>query len=443
MSEEARLTAFIEGCVGGVVVSLERQPRWRKAWYCQVELRGERIPLYIRGDKQLDAEPYPGLGREAGILKILEASGLPVPHVYGVCEDPEAIVMDRVPGERDVSFAASDEQRKAIALQYIEVMAKMHSLDISDFQAMGIELPASSEAIALAYVDANQPLYERTRRGPEPMLEFGLKWLRRNAPKDRNEARFIHGDAGQFLFDNGNLTCIHDFEASHIGDPLADLASLRVRNPTEPLGADLNELLRYYQTLTDRKIDPWALSYHTAGFMMTAVMALAGPMKDPDTPLQAEYLIWDITCRRAMLWAMAECLGVTIQRCQPPLPQASAQDLILRVLEQGMYRLEAGSAGDQREKQSALMLVDWLKNSASYGAELAQRDRAMLEQLLGATPLQGPEGEAQLEAFVHSARPQQDIALLNYFAAQIEARVLIANSLGERLEGYALQRIVL
>lgn len=443
MIEEARLTTFIEGCVGGVVVSLERQPRWRKAWYCQVERDGNLIPLYIRGDKQLDAEPYPGLSREAGILKILQAHGLPVPHVYGVCEDPEAIVMDRVPGERDLSLAASDEQRRAIALEYIEVMAKMHSLDTADFQGMGIELPASSAAIALAYVDANQPLYDRTRRGPEPMLEFCLKWLRHNAPTDRNEARFIHSDAGQFLFHKGSLTCIHDFEASHIGDPLADLASLRVRNPTEPLGADLNDLLRYYQTITGRKIDLWALSYHTAAFMATAVMALAGPIKDPDAPLQGEYLIWDITCRRAMLWAMAECMGVTIPRCQPPQPQASSQDLILRVLEQGIDRLEAVSDGDQREKKSALMLVDWLKNSARYAAELERRDSAMLEQLLGTTPQSGPQGDAQIEDFVLNAGPQQDIALLNYFAAQIEARVLIASSLGERLEGYALQQVVL
>jgi len=443
MSEEARLTTFIEGCVGGKVVSLERQPRWRKAWYCQVERDGGLVPLYIRGDKQLDAEPYPGLGREARILQILEAHGLPVPHVYGVCQDPEAIVMDRVPGERDVSFAASDEERRTIAFQYIDVMAKMHSLDTADFEAMGIALPSGPEALALAYVDANQPLFDRTRRGPEPMLEFVLKWLRRNAPQDRSEARFIHGDAGQFLFDQGNLTCIHDFEASHIGDPLADLASLRVRNPTEPLGADVNELLRHYQAITGRKIDSWALSYHTAAFMVTAVMALAGPMKDPDTPLQGEYLIWDITCKRAMLWAMAECMGVTIQRCQAPPPQGSYQDLIVRVLEQGIHRLEAASAADQREKQSALMLLEWLKNSASFGAELEQRDTAMLEQLLGETPLQGVDREAQLEQFVLKSGPEQDIALLNYFAAQIEAQVLIASSLGERLEGYALPRVEL
>jgi hypothetical protein len=67
IAEEQRLRVQIERLVGGHVVSLERQARWRKAWYATVAQAGEMVPIYVRGDKQLDAEPFPGLGREAAI----------------------------------------------------------------------------------------------------------------------------------------------------------------------------------------------------------------------------------------------------------------------------------------------------------------------------------------------------------------------------------------
>ena len=72
------------------------------------------------------------------------------------------------------------------------------------------------------------------------------------------------------------------------------------------------------------------------------------------------------------------------------------------------------------------------------GAELARRDNERLAALLGSAPPNWRQGEADLEAFVRTAGPDQDLALLHYFAAQVEADVMLARSLGARLEGYAL-----
>src|SRR3546814_3808956 len=60
-----RLARQIERLVGGRVTMLERQPRWRTSWYAEVSRDGRTIPLYIRGDKGIDAETFPGLAREA------------------------------------------------------------------------------------------------------------------------------------------------------------------------------------------------------------------------------------------------------------------------------------------------------------------------------------------------------------------------------------------
>ncbi|MBM7369189.1 phosphotransferase [Gordonia hydrophobica] len=235
---------------------MERQARWRKAWYATVERDGDEIPIYVRGDKQIDAEPFPGLDREAAILTALEAGGIRVPHVYGMSTDPVGIIMDRVPGTRDIAEAVDDAQRESIAEQYIDELAAIHRLDLQPFIDAGITVPDSAEGIALAYVDANEKLYRRTKTGPEPLVEFALRWVRRHVPQGRRRPAFILADTGQFLYVDGKITCVYDLEAAHVGDPLFDLASLRTRAGTEPLGADIAHLVRRYEEATGEAVDP-------------------------------------------------------------------------------------------------------------------------------------------------------------------------------------------
>lgn len=442
--EEVRLTRFIESVVGGTVVALNRQARWRKSWFATVERNGETLPIYVRGDKSLDAEPFPGLRREADILQLLEANGIPAPHVYGYCEDPMAIVMDLASGDRDVSKAASDAERQAVAEQYIAVLATMHSLDPALFAAKGIAVPRTPEDIVLAYIHPNQRLYDRTKRSPEPMIEFALRWLRRNMPQGRNRAAFIHCDAGQFLFEEGRLTAVYDFEASHIGDPLADLAALRLRGGFEPIGADVSHLLRHYATLTGEAIDSYALSYHTAAFALTSVMALAGLLREPDKhTLQMEYLVWDLTTRRATLWAIAECMGITLQTSPSKDIDSSRDGLVIDVLQQVLARLDVQSDFDKFQLQSAQQLSEWLRSLESGASIAGQRDLVRAADILGHKPRNWQEADAELERFVMEAGPDDDAPLLRYFADQLEERIALALPVRHRLEGYALAPVVL
>jgi aminoglycoside phosphotransferase (APT) family kinase protein len=442
--EELRLAPQIERLVGGRIVSLERQPRWRKAWYAVVDRDGVEVPIYIRGDKQIDAEPYPGLDREAAILGLFRANDLPVPRVYGMTENPIGIVMDRVPGTRDVDHAADDAERRSVAEQYIAVLARMHSLDTAPFVAAGMVHPKGPLDTAMSYLDANIILYRRTKRGAQPLVEFALKWMRRNVPMHRDTARVLHGDPGQFLFEAGRLTCIYDFEATHIGDPLADLAALRTRHGTEPLGADPGHLIRHYGALTGRPIDLAALSFHTAAFMLTAVMALAGPLTDPrPQEMQLEYLTWDLMTRRAMLWAMAECRGVTITPLAlTPLPEGRSA-LVSRVLEATINRIEPKTVMGAADKASAAALIGWVRGQAGAGAAHDAADLARAAAILGYSPSNWQATDAALERFVENAGPEHDSILFDYFVAQTEEWVAEALSIQPRLTQYALPRIIL
>ncbi len=123
--------------------------------------------------------------------------------------------MDWLPGTRDVAEAESDEQRASIAEQYVEYLAKAHSLYLAPFEAAGVLVPRTPKGIALAFVDANEVLYRRTKHGAEPLVEWALGWVRRNVLADRTRSAFIFADTGQFLFTGGTITCLYDFD----GDP--------------------------------------------------------------------------------------------------------------------------------------------------------------------------------------------------------------------------------
>src|SRR3546814_8465451 len=99
-------------------------------------------------------------------------------------------------------------------------VARMHSLPVEPFVAVGMHRPETAEDIALVGLHAYLLHYKRTKRKPEPLLEFVIGWLRRNVPTHRNKASFIQFDSGQFLLKDGKMTGLYDFEFSMIGDPM-------------------------------------------------------------------------------------------------------------------------------------------------------------------------------------------------------------------------------
>src|SRR3546814_2015215 len=67
--------------------------------------------------------------------------------------------------------------------------------------------------------------------------------------------------------------------------------------------------------------------------MLSSAMTLAGPLADPGpADMQYEYIIWDILCRRALLWAIAEHMGVTIVPSTPAEPADTRSQIVWQVL---------------------------------------------------------------------------------------------------------------
>ena len=438
---EAKVRAFVEGLGLGRIVRMEQQVRWRPAWFADVEQDGKILPLHLRGDRVGDVAIFPDLKREADVIRILGEQGINVPRIYGYCDDPPCIVMDAIPGSRDMAEADSDAARLAIGQQYMKEIAAMHSVPIEPFVTMGMDLPEGAEGIALVGLNTYLPMYRRTKSRPEPLLEFVIGWLRRNVPTHRTRAAFIQFDSGQFLHQDGQMSGLYDFEFSMIGDPLFDIATVRMRDSAEPLGSDLRVLLKTYEEATGEAIDHDVVDFHTLQFSALGAMQFTGTVGRPvPGDPHATYLMWDLALRRKIMDSLRNITGVVCPPEPPPTGRGGADGAVIAALRDTLGRLEPSSPLQAFEKEAAEQLLEWLSQSDALGDEMRGRDVADIAALLGRPFASWAEATEALDAFVQTVGAEHDEALIRLFVA-MEARRMHMFS-GTSLGGAAVKAVL-
>jgi aminoglycoside phosphotransferase (APT) family kinase protein len=203
--------AWIETNIGPVV-SIERQQRWRAAWYVSVGGGDGDSELYVRGNRAMVGDGM-SVTMEAEILSALNGAGVRVPKIYGYIAEVDAIVMNALPGQANLENAVDDAERTSVMRDYMETLAKVHAIPKSTFASLGFEVPQNAEDVALAYFYRFEKMYRKTKRRPEPVIEFVVRWVRRSFPRQRAEAHFVLGDPGQFMFKDGKITGVLDILA--------------------------------------------------------------------------------------------------------------------------------------------------------------------------------------------------------------------------------------
>ena len=414
--EWQQAASWIEASLGGKVANARPQGRWRTAMFFDLHKDGSTLPLYFRGLR-------PGMGTssaliqlEADILIILERHGLTVPHVHGVCPQPPGIVMDCLPGRPNLATASDEAEREAVLDQYVDALVTMHSIDTAEFEAIGMKPLAGADQLALGDLAVWEGTFRHQKARPEPAIEFALGWLKANKPAKRERCVFLHADAGQFIFDQGQLTALLDFELAYLGDPAADLAGLRTRDISEPLG-DLSRAYRRYETSTGEKIDSAVVDYHTIRFALVTPLATAHVCAKPPPRLNLpQYLGWYLVYTRISLELIAGLEGVTLDAPSIPEPVVSRQAASWQTL----HSILAGLQEEREDKllryelDTATRLVTQLERADQFGHSMDEEDWQERVALLGSEPASWSESEQALEDFVLQAGPERSAEILNY-----------------------------
>ena len=137
--------------------------------------------------------------REARLLRALESTGVRVPRLLVVCDDPTVIgapfyVMERVTGEviTDAIPAGLDnaEQRSRIADELVDALVELHGIDWTRIDLEGFGKPTGYLERQLRRFSG---LWEHNRTRELPQVEEVGRWLASNLPQSP-QATIVHGD---------------------------------------------------------------------------------------------------------------------------------------------------------------------------------------------------------------------------------------------------------
>jgi aminoglycoside phosphotransferase (APT) family kinase protein len=410
-----RLCSWIEAQLGGTVVGCRKQDRWRDSWEVDLSRDGIAVALFARGDRNEEFPPDP-LEFEAAMMSTLGQRGVPVPGIHGICPDPHAIVMERSPGRANLATARDDQERVSVLEELGEIIAKMHQLDVDAFFAAGAFRPSTPAEIALPYFRACEQLYRRHKAEPEPRIEFFIRWVYRNVPPPPERLSFLHGDPGQFLFEDGRVTVMLDFELSCVGDPMMDIAGLRQRSLAEPMG-DIRPLLRRYVTETNATLDPHRISYHSAQWLAASSVLMAAALRHPRTEAgYHEYLSWYVGCMLSALQAVAEHDDFELPApaaAQAPPDSSSRWSPFFTCLAD-KFRPSGGDVHGY-ERIVGASLTQLATNVDRFGAWAEAEYTEDVASMVGTRPRDWRDADALLEAFVLDAGPEHDQRIVEIF----------------------------
>ena len=178
------------------------------------------------------AESAHAIEREYRVMSALAGSGVPVPQMVRMVEDPSVIgtqfyLMERVNGtvSEDSALATLPrEARRRIHLDAAQALAQLHQVDWA--------------AVGLADYGRPNGFYERQVRRwcrqwaaietrADPLIDALADWFSNNIPPE-SPTSIVHGDyrIGNLIYgtDPARIAGVLDWELSTLGDPLSDLA---------------------------------------------------------------------------------------------------------------------------------------------------------------------------------------------------------------------------
>jgi len=408
--------------LAGEVVNVERLMRWRPVWRVDYKVDGQSKALLLKGERPC-TQLY-SLKHEMLVMEVLEANGIEVPHIYGWIESPQAFVMDWAEGDRDPglihtaidSASTISPERWQASLKYMEALAKMHQIPVSEFRNTEGGNPQGPYEIALSQFERQYTLGLEVN-AIDANMEFFASWLRRNVPQHRNKASFITGDCGQFMSQGENITGIIDLEIAHIGDIFMDLACFRGRHPYENMG-DIPALYRHYASVSGIDLDLPVIAYHTVCFLGFAAIA-AIMFMDPKKPQSnwIEGILELASISRRALEAMAELEDVELDYdiTLPEPHDTPIEDMAIEKLLLEINNLPLSNTFPDWQRDLLSAIPSYLLNHAHYGRWYEEETLREAGELLGSRPVSFSAAEAELKNFIKNADASKDADLLKLF----------------------------
>ncbi|WP_197061931.1 phosphotransferase [Sinomonas humi] len=433
-----------------MIVSSKRQARWRPCWFLTVRLGdGSMKDLYLRTQRE-GGMPWTSkitVEREYRMMAVLQNHGVKIPHVFGFHPQPQAILMETVPGRDRFDERDGQAVRDQVIQEYVEILAHAHSIDAREFVDAGLHRPENGEEVGYGGFRLTEKWYRAAKTAPDPINEFIVKWIHEHLPTHRTEVCWNVWDAGQFLHENGHCTAMMDVEFAMLGDPFNDLAAMRFRDTIQPIG-NLTRAFKRYQEVTGVSLERKTINFQVVRFSAVTTLLPIGPLNDPPADFDyAQWAAWQLVAMFVAIEIMAEELGIDLTYDEPPpAPAPSRQkpwkQSVSRIVDslvdndqiplEEFDRYTLSIAGDMTR---AVLEADEMAN------QLESDDIADVARLIGRQPKDWSHADELLEEFVLNAGPEKEEELVRYFYRRLcRQRASLRPSMREMQE-FTVQRI--
>jgi aminoglycoside phosphotransferase (APT) family kinase protein len=427
---EPQVGRWIRMQVGGDIVAGKRVPAGgRHGWLLDVKdgtgaIHGLFLQQARKGAGDTAISAFMGFEKEAEVYRALAGSGIPIPKVWGLNSDLGVLLLDRVKGVTWMHPPADPVEQLSVAQDFIRHIATWHRLDPRD-----LDLP-SFKPVRTAREHQKARLAEFRLRAEgggepiEPLLRISLEWLEANLPDYEGPVVLVQGDTGpgNFMYADGRVTGIIDWELAHLGDPMDDVAWMSWRTVQHTF-TDFAARMAEYEALSGHKLDEKRVNYYrvNACVLLAAMgsgqhggfgLPAMGPGRPPNPngePVAAEAdraadgsaFIFTTLHRRMRLEALAAAMGLHLPSReiaeQASEPEASRlYDQVLEALRSATPRIEDRTASAL--VKGVARTVKYLKETARNAALFEAHELDSIGRLLGARPASLVDGRQALYA---------------------------------------------
>lgn len=316
--------------------------------------------------------------REFNVISALQRVGFLVPRISGFTPLHRAMLMEFVEGATNYQVRVDPGLQRRIQEDLMRHVARLHSLDVPKLGLAGFEQASTVQEAVGQDLARLKSMYGPAAICKEPEIDFALAWLEHNIPGPSSPARLIHGDVGpgNFIFDDGRVRAIIDWEVAHLGHPLEDLAAILCRALGVEFGTT-GEHISNYEIAAATRVDRDALAF---GVILVLTRWYIGLNLAVSRPAMSQNIPVLLTYRQsvadALIRALAQRHGMADLpplRLTEPTPAAFVHEYILHTLHQLVVpRLEDLYSRDRA--QGLAKLSEYLRDLARYGAERLERE---------------------------------------------------------------------
>lgn len=440
MIEEPRtrqiaLSSWLEALTGCPVSRIERHTSRREAWVATLDSSEADRQLFVRvGPAESSSPSIRSVVQEMEIVRSLGGTAVPVPAVVGYAAELGAVAYELVAGCDDLADAADDLEVQRISDMFMDELARLHSVRPDDLDLVWPTPASSDHEVALGELEAalqGAAAPGATHPLDEPLVRFGLAWLRRNVPARPADLVLVQGDTGpgNFLFSPDGITAIIDWERAHLGDPLEDLGHLAVRSLYFRFGPLPAAIMRYAQA-RDVEVDLARVRYYAAASLVRGTIEKILTMAATDIHGSAELMLaYRAVGDRLCVAALADAMGIDLPAvASGPLDASAAEtpdlhDVIVAVCGEAVPAVVDGHL--RSRLASAARIAMYLKRAVRLSGEREQVEVAELRSLLGQPVADETSGVAMLNGRIDLWRLDPE-AVVRYLYGRAERQLTVA-----------------